>query len=165
MRRSGNNDNEEGEEVENPREAWKSLEIEEYGPCFMHNYTQFFMTSQPLDYFDDLTEYLYKNQADYRISGSTLRLKFTTTIAPPASPEAAGSEEEKKEAPNGRMVKVDVQVLKVNDNKHCVKFSYKDPEKKLDLQASPDLVRHFMGIRDSKELRMFCDTTFDEVCQ
>lgn len=95
-----------------------------------------------------------------------MRLKFVTNIAAPAPAQAAGSEEEKKEeAPKGREVKVDIQILKVNDHKYCVKFAYKDPVTKLDLQASPDLVRHFMSIRDSTELRMFCDTTFDEVCQ
>ena len=70
------------------------------------------MSSQPLEYFDDLTEYLYKNKDEYRISGSSLRLKFITTIAAPAPAQAAGSEEEKKEeAPKGREVKVDIQIL------------------------------------------------------
>ena len=122
------------------------------------------MTSSPLDYFDDLTGYLDTKGAAYRISGSTVRLKYTTSIAPQTQAPAT-EEENKAEAPPSREVKVDVQVLKVNDHKSCVKFSYKDPNTKLDLPASPDLVRHFMQIRDSKELRMFCDTTFDEACQ
>ena len=67
---------EDGETVENPREAWQNLEIDEYGPYFVQDYTQFFMTSQPLDYFDDLVEYLHQQGIVYRISGSSLRLKF-----------------------------------------------------------------------------------------
>lgn len=117
------------------------------------------MSSSPLDYFEDLTTYLYGNGFAYRISDSSLRLKFTTTIAPAAKKE---NEENKEEAP-GRNVHVDVQILKVSDSKSCVKFSYKDPETKHSLQATTDLVRHFMSIRDQKDLRMFCDTTFDEV--
>ena len=30
---------EDGDTVENPREAWQSLEVEEYGPCYVHNFT------------------------------------------------------------------------------------------------------------------------------
>ena len=58
MRRSGNHNVEEGEQVENMRDAWRTLEIDEYGPYYVQDYTQFFMTSSPLDYFDDLVEYL-----------------------------------------------------------------------------------------------------------
>ena len=57
---------------------------------------------------------------------------------------------------------VDVQILKVNENKHCVKFAYKHPEKKTDLGNSNEIIKHFMSIRNAESLRMFCDTTFDE---
>ena len=33
--RSGADNAEEGEAVENPRDAWESLEIPEYGPCYV----------------------------------------------------------------------------------------------------------------------------------
>ena len=54
---------------------------------------QFFMTSSPLDYFEDLVNYLTAQQIDYRISGENLRLKFNTTIAAD-DPDADGEEEE-----------------------------------------------------------------------
>lgn len=127
MRRSGNHNEEEGETVENPRTAWQSLDVEEYGPYYINCYTQFFMTSQPLDYFDDLVEYLHKQGIAYRISGSTLRLKFETSVNPPAQAE------ESKEAPPATNFKVDIQVLKVNENKSCVKFTYKDPVTKREI--------------------------------
>lgn len=53
-------------------------------------------------------------------------------------------------------------MLRVNDDKSCVKFSYRDPETKVDLSSSNDIISHFMGIRNAEELRMFCDTTYDE---
>ena len=150
VRRSGNNNEEDGETVENARDAWQNLEVEEYGPFLHHDNTQFFMTSQPLDYFDDLVDTLHKKQIEYRISGSSLRLKFETRFGPTPA-------EESKE---GKPVKVNIQVLKVNDDKHCVKFSYRDPATKRDI-SGPDAIKHFMSLRDCTELRMFCDTTFE----
>jgi len=49
--RSGNHAQEEGETVENPTEAWESLEVPEYGDVFIQDYCQFFMSSAPLEYF------------------------------------------------------------------------------------------------------------------
>lgn len=150
MRRSGDNNQEDGEDVEKAREAWQNLEVEEYGPYFQQSTTQFFMTSEPLDYFDDLVNFLGKSKVDYHISGSTLRLKFETSFAAPPTEE---SKEDKK-------CKVDIQVLKVNENKNCVKFSYRDLATKLDISGA-QTIRHFLSIRDCEELRMFCDTTFE----
>ena len=128
VRRGGDHDAEEGETVENPREAWEGLDIEEYGPYFVQDYTQFFMTSQPLDYFDDLIEYLSKKQVDYFISSSSLRVKFNHRIG---GTSQAAAEESK--AAEGKDVKVDIQILKVNDNKSCVKFTYKDAASKVQI--------------------------------
>lgn len=111
------------------------------------------MTSTALDYFDDLVEYLYSKQIDYRISGSNLRLKFTTNLP-------SQSEESKEEQP----VKVDIQVLSVDDHKNCVKFSYRDVNSKQDVSSNA-AIQHFMSIRDAPALRMFCDTTFDAQAQ
>lgn len=77
--------------MENLRDAWQNLDIDEYGPYFVQDYTQFFMTSPPLDYFDDLVSYLGEQNVAYRISGSTLRLKFNLKLGA----EAASSEEVK----------------------------------------------------------------------
>ena len=163
VRRSGTNDCEDGEMVENLRDAWKDLDVEEYGPYFVQDYTQFFMTSQPLDYFEDLVNYFDSvTKTAYRISGSTLRLSFNTVLGGPA-------EESKENAAaasdvQGKEVRVSVQILKVSDNKHCVKFTYKDPKTKSDLDGntSPEIIKHFLSIRDSEELKIFVDTTFDE---
>ena len=112
--------------VENLRDAWKDLDVEDYGPYFVQDYTQFFMTSEPLDYFEDLVNYFDNvTKTAYRISGSTLRLSFNTVLGGPA-------EESKENAAaasdvQGKEVRVSVQILKVSDNKHCVKFTYKDP--------------------------------------
>lgn len=59
-------------------------------------------------------------------------------------------------------VKVDIQILSVSENKSCVKFSYKDSSTKVDVSNNRDIINHFMGIRDAEELRMFCDSTFEE---
>ena len=155
MRRSGNSNEEEGETAENVQEAWRSLEVEDYGPFFVQDYTQFFMKSQPLDYFEDLVTYLNTKQIAHRISDSKLKLKFNTQLA-----RAAASEEQKGD--DTREVAVGIEVLKVDDNKHCVKFSYKDPATRLNLSTSRDIIQHFMAIRDAQELGFFCDTTFDE---
>lgn len=80
VHRSGNHNVEDGEMVENPLEAWQGLEIAEYGPCFVQDFTQFFTTSKPLDYFNDLVSYVEKKRIDYRISGSNLRLNFNTRV-------------------------------------------------------------------------------------
>lgn len=89
-----------------------------------------------------------------------MRLKFNTTISAP-QPEA---QEESKEAPAGRPVKVDIQVLRVNEGKCAVKFTYKDPspEAKTHLRQTPDVVNHYLSIRNAEPLKIFCDTTFEE---
>lgn len=124
MRRGADNE-EDGDQVENARDAWESLTIEEYGPFYQQYYMQFFMTSSPLDYFEDLVHYLTAAHIDYRISGENLRLKFNTTIAAEV-PDADGEEEESKAAEPDQEVKVDIQVLQVSEHKYAVKFSYRD---------------------------------------
>lgn len=59
---------------------------------------------------------------------------------------------------------MDIQILKVNDNKSCVKFSYKDPQTKVDININDNaaVFNHFRNIRDDDKLRMFNDTTYDE---
>jgi len=53
-------------------------------------------------------------------------------------------------------------VLRVDENKCCVKFSYRDPTTKKDLPKSSDVNQHFKMMRDDDSLRMFNDATFDE---
>ena len=132
MRRGAHNnqEQEEGEAVENQREAWESLDIEEYGPYFMQDYTQFFMTSQPLDYFNDLIEYLTRSGINYAISSSSLRVKFNHRIGV-RSPAAEEESKSATENQAGQDLKVDIQILMVNDNKSCVKFTYKDASTKV----------------------------------
>lgn len=59
-------------------------------------------------------------------------------------------------------VLVDIQILRVNEQKSCVKFTYKDPQTKKDINKKPELLNHFVSIRDCEKLSMFNDTTFDE---
>ena len=47
----GTGADEDEEPAENQADAWASLEVEEYGPYYIQGYTQFFMTSDPMDYF------------------------------------------------------------------------------------------------------------------
>lgn len=53
------------------------------------------------------------------------------------------------------------EVLHVSEHKNCVKFSYRDPVTKLDITGT-QAIQHFMSIRDAENLRMFCDTTYDD---
>jgi len=53
-------------------------------------------------------------------------------------------------------------VLRVEDNKCCVKFSYRDLTSKLDLAKASDVNQHFKSLRDHMDLRVFNDATFDE---
>ncbi len=116
------------------------------------------MTSDPLDYFEDLVNYLQKDNVQYRISGEKLSVKFEIEVA---NSTAASAEESKtEEAP--RKVKVVISILKVNENKNCVKFAYTDPTTKADLNKMHTIVQHFIKIRDAEPLRIFCDTTFEE---
>ncbi len=52
------------------------------------------MTSDPLDYFEDLVNFLQKNNVQYRISDDKLKLKYETQVA---SSNAASTEETKTE--------------------------------------------------------------------
>ena len=58
--------------------------------------------------------------------------------------------------------KVDVQILKVDENKHCVRFTYKHAETNRDINKARPVIQHFISVRDSAKLRMFNDITFDE---
>lgn len=166
MRRSGTNDCEDGEMVENLRDAWKDLDVEDYGPYFVQDYTQFFMTSHPLDYFEDLVNYFDSvTKTAYRISGSALRLSFNAVLGGPGPAEESKEDAAAaSESSQGKEVRVSVQILQVSENKHCVKFTYKDPKTKSDLNGNtnPEIIRHFLSIRDCENLKIFVDTTFDE---
>ena len=69
-----------------------------------------------------------------QISGDKLAMKFETTL----SGEATEGEETKEEEV-GRKALVKIQVLRVNDNKCCVKFNYCDPMSKHDLPKAKDI--------------------------
>lgn len=107
------------------------------------------MTSPPLDYFEDLCNYLDKNGIGHRISGSSLKLKYMTT--------RIGNESTQ----TGETTKVQIEVLRVTDTKSCVKFSFRNAASKVD-KSCVGSIAHFMEVRDSAELRMFCDTTYAE---
>ena len=55
----------------------------------------------------------------------------------------------------------------LENSKNCVKFSYKDPETKVDININdnPAIFSHFRGLRDNDRLKMFNDTTYDEAQQ
>lgn len=57
-------------------------------------------------------------------------------------------------------VEVQCEILRVNAQKCCVKFSYLNPITKVDLYDSSS-VQLFLNVRNSEELRIYCDTTFD----
>ena len=117
----------------------------------MHNFTQFFTTSKPLDYFSALVDYMNSKEIEYCISSSKLRLKFETVI---------GAEQENEE----KRVRVEIQLLQLNEqDKSCVQFSYKDASsnRALDMQGQHDILKHFMSVRGAPELSMHCDTTFE----
>lgn len=80
---------EEGEEAENVQEAWRGLEIQDYGPFFVQDYTQFFTTADPLQFFEELNKFLTKSGVEPQISGDKLALKFTTALEPRAQQSAA----------------------------------------------------------------------------
>ena len=54
--------------------------------------------------------------------------------------------------------------MKLESGKHCVKFSYRDPETKVDVNINdnPAIYSHFLSFRDDVRLNMFNDTTYDE---
>jgi len=84
-----------------------------------------------------------------QISGDNLALKFEATLPIRATEAANNGEEEKKaEEEQGRKARVHVQVLRVEDNKCCVKFSYRDIASKLDLAKASDVNQHFKSLRD-----------------
>lgn len=82
---------EEGETEENPREAWKSLDVQDYGPYFVQDYTQFFMTAQPLAFFEELHDYLTEKGVEPLISGDKLAVKFEAELP---KKQTSGEEEE-----------------------------------------------------------------------
>lgn len=53
-----------------------------------------------------------------------------------------------------------MEVLKVDDLKNCVKFTYRDPVTKHDIKNA-DTTMHFINMRDEAKLRIFCDSTFE----
>ena len=128
---------------ENLRDTWASLDLNEYGPVYQQCNTQFFMSEQPLDFFEELVNnYLEKKEVEYRISGYSLKVKYVTRL-------------------DEKDVRVIIQVLSVNETKWCVKFTYRDVTTKQDIRGNSPIL-HFMSVRDDAHLRMFNDTTYDE---
>lgn len=95
---------EEGEEAENVRDAWRGLEIQDYGPFFVQDYTQFFTTADPLQYFEELNDFLTKSGIEPQIHGDKLSLKFTANLEQRSQRPAAEEEEKKEEAAAVRQV-------------------------------------------------------------
>jgi len=107
-RRGPEQDAEDGE-TENPREQWSLLEVQDYGPFFVQDYTQFFTTANPLDFFEELNDHLTKEGLMAQISGDSLALKFEATLPIRATEAANNGEEEKKaEEETGRKAQVKV---------------------------------------------------------
>lgn len=79
---------EEGERQEDPTAAWAALEVHDYGPYFVQDYTQFFMSAEPLLFFAELIEYLTAQGIEYHISGDKLAVKFEAQlpVVPAAKP-------------------------------------------------------------------------------
>lgn len=84
-------------------------------------------------------------------------MKFNATIAGDDE-EAEGDEEAKTEEQN---VKVDVQVLRVNEEKCAVKFTYRNAETKRDVKGN-STVNHFLSISNCDGLKNYNDATFEE---
>lgn len=97
MHRANASAAEEGEEVVDQRAQWRSLEVQDYGPFFVQDYTQFFTTADPLDYFESLHMYLSSENVQPAISDEKLSLKFEATLEKRQVAAAGGEEEEKKE--------------------------------------------------------------------
>jgi len=89
-----------------------------------------------------------------------LRCNFVEKIGGTATPD----EGEESKQDEGKDVKVDIQILRLENSKCCVKFAYRDPETKVDvtINDNPAIYSHFKGLRDNEGLKMFNDTTYDE---
>ena len=136
--------------AQQPREhPWEQLEVQEYGPLYQQSFTQFFTTAQPLDVFEHLHEKLNASSTEVSISGSKLKLHFLAEIS--------------SDAGESTQARVSVELLSVSDRKHCVKFTYLDPEKKTELSAKfrNGATSHFISY-STDVLKSFNDTTFDE---
>jgi hypothetical protein len=48
-------------EPEDRKDAWTGLEIDDYGDRFVYDHTQFFMSSNPLDFFEEMVIFLETN--------------------------------------------------------------------------------------------------------
>lgn len=72
--------NEAGEDVD-PTTAWAQLEVQDYGPFFMQDYTQFFTSEKPLELFVGLIDYLNESNVEYQISGEKLAVKFEAQLS------------------------------------------------------------------------------------
>lgn len=118
--------------------------MHEYGPVYLQSSTQFFMTSTPVDYFDDLNSFLNNKGVQHRVSGTNMKTKYLTRLQDESE------------------VEVQIEVLTVSDSKNCTKFNFRDPATKVDINNAA-VIQHFMEVRDASELRMFCDTTFEEM--
>lgn len=91
--RRGNEEANDDETVDETQ-AWRELEIEEYGAYYKKD-TAFFTTGKPVDMFAALVKSLEEQNIDHDINSSKLKLKFTATID--CSEEDDEEEEEKKE--------------------------------------------------------------------
>lgn len=57
-------------------------------------------------------------------------------------------------------MQVAIEVLRVSDQKHCVKFSYRSIASKRDV-TNVSAINHFINFRSIPTLKMFCDATYD----
>lgn len=143
----------EGLDFDVPRESWEGLEVDEYGVYRLSN-TEFFTEGAALDFFEQMYIHLKKQGVSPDVSGHKLRLKYSTQIQ---LEEAA---EESKEA-ELKDVQVVVQVYEISASKRCVSFIYRDPATKVELTQN-EMISHFLNVRNSEEIKPFCDTTYDE---
>jgi len=77
--------------------------------------------------FATLVKSLEKQSIDVTVNDAKLKLKFTTQIA---CGEDSEGEEESKQDGETKEVQVCFQVFKVDEDKHCADFTYKDAKTK-----------------------------------
>lgn len=87
--------------------------------------------------------HLDSTNTEYRISDKKLKLKIPIILG------------------ESQAVQVAIRVLRVDQGKSCVEFSYNDAETKSAIVRT-DRVIHFLSYRDADILKPFCDATFHE---
>ena len=142
------------------------LEIEDYD-MHTNKTTKFFTTADPRKFMTHLIHHLDAKKVDFKVSDSSLKIKFDTKLYPVPDEDSDEGVEEKVDDSQAEVVKCTVRVFKCteedekNNGKSCIDFSYNDIKTKKNLVRDERCPFNFRDFIEDDVLKNYHDSSYE----